>query len=121
MIRKINKYFKEPKRKTNYAKYFIHARIPIIWNSFLKETEKTIYCTLTLNVNSRKEDIWIWRGTEFLLNIDREWNNRLNGKNIDFDIFRPKASSIKLNFFTFHISLLYISLYIYPLYIDIDR
>ena len=27
-------------RETNYAKYFVHARGPIIWNSFLNETEK---------------------------------------------------------------------------------
>ena len=27
-------------RETNYAKYFIHARGPIIWNNFLNETEK---------------------------------------------------------------------------------
>ena len=32
--------FKEPKRKTNYAKYCIHARGPVVWNSFLNETEK---------------------------------------------------------------------------------
>ena len=32
--------FKEPKRETNYAKYCIHARDPVIWNSFLNETEK---------------------------------------------------------------------------------
>ena len=34
--------FKEPKRETNYAKYCIHARGPVIWNSFLNETEKNI-------------------------------------------------------------------------------
>ena len=27
---------------TNYAKYCIHARGPVIWNSFLNETEKNI-------------------------------------------------------------------------------
>ena len=32
--------FKEPKRETNYAKYWIHARGPVIWNSFLNEIEK---------------------------------------------------------------------------------
>ena len=32
--------FKEPKRETNYAKYCTHARGPVIWNSFLNETEK---------------------------------------------------------------------------------
>ena len=32
--------FKEPKRETNYAKYCIHARDPVIWNSFLNENEK---------------------------------------------------------------------------------
>ena len=34
--------FKEPKRETDYAKYWIHARGPVIWNSFLNETEKNI-------------------------------------------------------------------------------
>ena len=34
--------FKEPKKETNYAKYCIHARRPVIWNSFLNETEKNI-------------------------------------------------------------------------------
>ena len=34
--------FKEPKRETNYAKYCIHARSPVIWNSFLNEIEKNI-------------------------------------------------------------------------------
>ena len=29
-------------RETNYAKYCIHARGPVIWNSFLNETEKNI-------------------------------------------------------------------------------
>ena len=33
---------KEPKRETNYAKYCIHARGPVIWNTFLNETEKNI-------------------------------------------------------------------------------
>ena len=32
--------FEEPKRETNYAKYCIHARRAVIWNSFLNETEK---------------------------------------------------------------------------------
>ena len=32
--------FKEPKRENNYAKYCIHARGSVIWNSFLNETEK---------------------------------------------------------------------------------
>ena len=32
--------FKEPKRETNYTKYCIYARGPVIWNSFLNETEK---------------------------------------------------------------------------------
>ena len=32
--------FKEPKRETNYVKYCIHARGPVIWNSFLNQTEK---------------------------------------------------------------------------------
>ena len=30
--------FKEQKKETNYAKYCIHARGPVIWNSFLNET-----------------------------------------------------------------------------------
>ena len=34
--------FKEPKRETNYAKYCIHTRGPVIWNSFLNETKKNI-------------------------------------------------------------------------------
>ena len=34
--------FKEPKRDTNYARYCIHARDPVIWNSFLNETGKNI-------------------------------------------------------------------------------
>ena len=34
--------FKEPKRKTNNAKYCIHACVPVIWNNFLNETEKNI-------------------------------------------------------------------------------
>ena len=34
--------FKEPKREIYYAKYCIHARGPVIWNSFLNETEKNI-------------------------------------------------------------------------------
>ena len=34
--------FKEPKRETNYAKYCIHAGGPVIWNTFLNETEKNI-------------------------------------------------------------------------------
>ena len=29
-------------RETDYAKYWIHARGPVIWNSFLNETEKNI-------------------------------------------------------------------------------
>ena len=32
--------FKETKRETNYAKYCIHARGPVIWSSFLNEAEK---------------------------------------------------------------------------------
>ena len=27
-------------RETNYAKYCIHSRGPVTWNSFLNETEK---------------------------------------------------------------------------------
>ena len=46
--------FKEPKRETNYAKYCIHARCPVIWNSFLNETEKTYYRSISLNVKSKK-------------------------------------------------------------------
>ena len=34
--------FKEPKSETNYAKYCIHARGPVIWNRFLNEIEKNI-------------------------------------------------------------------------------
>ena len=34
--------FKEPKRETNYSKYCIHARVPVIWNNFFNETEKNI-------------------------------------------------------------------------------
>ena len=34
--------FKGPKRETNYAKYCIHARGPVISNSFLSETERNI-------------------------------------------------------------------------------
>ena len=34
--------FKEPKRESNYAKYCIHVRGPVIRNSFLNETEKII-------------------------------------------------------------------------------
>ena len=34
--------FKEPKRETNYAKYCIHSRGLVIWNSFLNEIEKNI-------------------------------------------------------------------------------
>ena len=42
-------------RETNYAKYFIHARGPIIWNSFLNETEKkTYYLSISLNVKSKE-------------------------------------------------------------------
>ena len=33
--------FKEPKRDTSYTKYCFHARGPVIWNSFLNETEKS--------------------------------------------------------------------------------
>ena len=29
---------KEPKRETNYAKYCIHARRPVVWNSFVNKT-----------------------------------------------------------------------------------
>ena len=64
---------KESKRDTNYAKYYFHARGPVIWNSFLNETEKS-----TLNhdfFQCKIKDIWIWRRTELLLNMDREWNN----------------------------------------------
>ena len=32
--------FKELKRDANYAKYPFYARGPVIWNSFLNETEK---------------------------------------------------------------------------------
>ena len=59
--------FKEPKRETNYARYCINALGPLMWNSFLNETEKkTYYCSISLNLESKK------RGTELLLNIDRE-------------------------------------------------
>ena len=34
--------FEEPNRETNYSKYCIHARVPVIWNSFFNETEKNI-------------------------------------------------------------------------------
>ena len=34
--------FEETKRETNYAKYCIHARDPVIWTSFLNETEKNV-------------------------------------------------------------------------------
>ena len=42
--RYFRKYFKDPKRerKTTYAKYYIYARGPVIWSSFLNETEKNI-------------------------------------------------------------------------------
>ena len=46
--------FKEPKRETNYAKYCTHARGPVIWNSFLNETKKTYYLSISLNVKSKK-------------------------------------------------------------------
>ena len=47
--------FKDPKRETNYAKYCIHARGPVIWNSFLNETEKkTYYRSISLNAKSKK-------------------------------------------------------------------
>ena len=36
------KYFKKPKRETNYAKHCIHARGPVISNSFKNETDKDI-------------------------------------------------------------------------------
>ena len=36
--------FKEPKGETNYAKYCIHARNPVIWTSILNETEKNRLC-----------------------------------------------------------------------------
>ena len=32
--------FKEPKRDTSYTEYCFYARGPVIWNSFLNETEK---------------------------------------------------------------------------------
>ena len=46
--------FKEPKRETNYAKYCINARDPVIWNSFLNENEKIYYRSISLNVKSKK-------------------------------------------------------------------
>ena len=47
--------FKEPKRETNYAKYCIHARGPVIWNSFLNETEKKkYYRSISLDAKSKK-------------------------------------------------------------------
>ena len=46
--------FKEPKIETNYAKYCIHARGPVIWNSFFNETEKTYHPNISLNVKSKK-------------------------------------------------------------------
>lgn len=33
---------KDPKRGTNYDKYYINARDTIMWNQFLSETEKKI-------------------------------------------------------------------------------
>ena len=33
---------KERETESSYAKYFIHARGPVIWNSLLNETEKNI-------------------------------------------------------------------------------
>ena len=45
---------KEPKRETNYAKYCIHSRGLVIWNSFLNETEKTYYHSISLTLKSRK-------------------------------------------------------------------
>ena len=46
--------FKEPKRETYYAKYCIHARGQVIWNSFLKETEKAYNRIISSNVKSKK-------------------------------------------------------------------
>ena len=46
--------FKEPKRETNYARYCIHARGLVNWNRFLNKTEKTYYCSISLNVKSKK-------------------------------------------------------------------
>ena len=55
---------KEPKRETNYAKYCIHARGPVIWNKFLSETEKKTYlCRISLNVKSKKK----------YLNLKKNW------------------------------------------------
>ena len=48
--------FKMPKKESNYANYCIHARGPVIWNSFLNETEKkklTIVAFLTY-IKSKK-------------------------------------------------------------------
>ena len=43
-------------RETNYAKYYIHASVSVIWNSFLNETatKKTYYRSISLNVKSKK-------------------------------------------------------------------
>ena len=38
--RKISKRQRERETDSSYAKYFIHARGPVIWNSLLNETEK---------------------------------------------------------------------------------
>ena len=55
--------FKEPKKETNYAKYCIHAPGPVVWNSFLNETEKTYYRSISLNVKSKKR----------YLNLKKNW------------------------------------------------
>ena len=47
--------FNEPKRETNHAKYCIHARGQVIWNSFLNETEKkTYFRSISLKIKSKK-------------------------------------------------------------------
>ena len=57
--------FKEPKRETNYAKHCIHVCALFIWNSFLNDTEKTYYRSISLNLKSRKKH----------LNLKKNWDS----------------------------------------------
>ena len=57
--------FKESKGETNYAKYFLHVCGPVIWNSFLNETEEENI--LSQHIFKRK-----FKENELLLSIDRE-------------------------------------------------
>ena len=64
-----------PKTITNYAKYCINARDPIIWNSFLSETEKNILSQQFFKCKIKEKIFEFEEEFKFLLNIDRKLSN----------------------------------------------